>query len=1008
MRPFRFCFYLLIAFVLVDSAYSQTPATMQQFGSFGGGPDVINLGSLNSHITIPIRHKAGRGTDFDLSLTYDSSVWAPVTSGSTKSWQPVSSSTVPGWQGLSLAGESYYSYWMSYSGLWRITCDGYNYYNYETWTYSNFSYADISGVGHSYPSIYYSYTDYQGHSYPGCGPALGFSPSGNTQSALAADGSGFTMYMSPNCCGSTPGVYIVDKNGTKYYPPYFSQSPSTCTSSTDRNGNQITCNNGIYTDTLGQTAINILGSAPSNTTLSYAAPNGTATFTVKYTAYTVQTKFGCTSPAVSEYGPKSMNLVSEIDLPDGSKYLFDYENTPNDTHTPRYRTGRISSVTLPTGGTTTYTYTNGNFTSGASGGIVCADGSAAGLVRTTNPGGQWTYNRGGTAPSYTTTITDPLNQQTFLQFERDNGYYLTGWMFETQRKVYSASSSLLQTMSTCYNGNTSCTPTSAVSAPITQRNVTSQFGTSGLQGLQVYSYDSYGNPTKEVDYDYKSGTPATILRSVVTSYQTFNNSYTGSYERPQQITICNGTGTSTACGTGTVVAQTTYSFTDTVTTSPSGTTQHVGVSAGRGNVNSVSDLVAGSTTLNKSFAYWDTGVVNTATDVNNATVTSSFQNSTSSCGNSFPTGVKVTGTGLPSAGLSTSYTWNCTGGVITSVTDENSQVTTTSYANDMYYWRPDYVKDPTGATVNYCYGLYNGTSCTVKDTQVESYLNFNSGNSTVDKLTTVDGFGRPILSQTKQSPSATNYDTVETDYDALGRVVRTTLPFQAAAGVINSSAPGTSTSYDALGRVSQVSDSGGGVTTYTPSSNGTNNDLLVKTTGQPSGENPKQRQLEYNGLGQLTSVCEVTAGTTAYPGGNCAQNSPLTGYYTTYGYDVNGNLLAVTQNAQASSGSQQTRSYMYDGLGRMTSETNPEIGPSTGATPVNYTYDTSTSPCMTGTYSGDLVMKVDPQGTTTCFTYDALHRKTSTTYSGGLRERDSEQVFCLRRRDRQWHGDGER
>ena len=309
MRPIRFCLCILLAVVFVDSAQGQSPvATIQSFGSYGGGPDVINLGSLNSHIAIPIRHKAGRGTDFDLTLTYDSTVWTPLISGSTRSWQPVASTTVPGWQGLSTAGQSFLSYSMVYSGPWRITCDGTNYYNYETWTYSGFYYSDANGAAHSYPNIYYSYTDYQGHPYPGCGPALGFSPSGSTQSSLASDASGFTIYVTPNCCGSAPNGYIVDKNGTQIKPPFLSQAPSTCMSVVDRNGNEITCSNGTYTDTLGQTAIAIVGTAPSTTTLSYAAPSGTATFQVKYTTYIVQTKFGCTNPAVSEYGPTSMNL----------------------------------------------------------------------------------------------------------------------------------------------------------------------------------------------------------------------------------------------------------------------------------------------------------------------------------------------------------------------------------------------------------------------------------------------------------------------------------------------------------------------------------------------------------------------------------------------------------------------------------------------------------------------------------------------------------------------------
>jgi RHS repeat-associated protein len=97
----------------------------------------------------------------------------------------------------------------------------------------------------------------------------------------------------------------------------------------------------------------------------------------------------------------------------------------------------------------------------------------------------------------------------------------------------------------------------------------------------------------------------------------------------------------------------------------------------------------------------------------------------------------------------------------------------------------------------------------------------------------------------------------------------------------------------------------------------------------------------------------------------------VTGYWTKYTYDVNNKLTGVTQNAQSSS--TQSRSYAYDDLGRMTSETNPESG--TAA----YTYDTDS---ICGTSKGDLVKKVDAVGNTICFAYDALHRMTSTTYSG--------------------------
>jgi RHS repeat-associated protein len=256
-------------------------------------------------------------------------------------------------------------------------------------------------------------------------------------------------------------------------------------------------------------------------------------------------------------------------------------------------------------------------------------------------------------------------------------------------------------------------------------------------------------------------------------------------------------------------------------------------------------------------------------------------------------------------------------------------------------------------------------------TALEAALNFNSNNSTSDQLTTLDGMGRAHVQQTKQSPSATTFDSVELDYDVLGRPSRTTLPYSATAGQTTSpSGPGVTTTYDALSRPHIVTDSGGGTTTYTYS----NNDVLIAIGPAPTGENTKQRQLEYDSLGRLTSVCEIT---TILPGnGSCGQTTAQTGYWTKYTYDALGDLLTVTQNAQASAANQQTRTYTYDAMGRLTSEKNPEMAQNTTA----YTYDTDTT--CTPAAKGDLVKRIDPVGNTTCYTYDALHRTTSSTYSG--------------------------
>jgi len=303
-------------------------------------------------------------------------------------------------------------------------------------------------------------------------------------------------------------------------------------------------------------------------------------------------------------------------------------------------------------------------------------------------------------------------------------------------------------------------------------------------------------------------------------------------------------------------------------------------------------------------------------------------------------------------------TWNCTGGAQLTAVDENTQTATTAYT-DANFWRPASVTDPTGAVANLTY---------TGQTQAESSLNFNSSSSNSDALVTLDGLGRRHVSQIRKTPGGNNFDSTETDYDTLGRPSRITLPYVASAGGTNSSAPAQTFTYDSLGRTLSISDNAGGSRTFVYSQN----DVSVTRGPAPAGENAKRRQEEFDALGRLISLCEITAGTTAAPAGTCAQNASQTGYWTKYTYDALGRLTGVTQNAQSSN--PQTRTYVYDLLGRLTSETNPENGTTT------YTYDTDAT-C--GTSSGDQVKKVDAVGNVTCTAYDVLHRVTAITYPSG-------------------------
>jgi RHS repeat-associated protein len=895
-RAHRFLFVALLLALGVRPAVAQTATGTPAFNSFAGGPDVINLSNLNSHVVVPVFQKAGRADfNFTYDLSYDSSVWFPVGTSGSQSWNPVLNW---GWRGQTEVNMGYMSHSTS-TYTCQIWIEGtYHPPRYTTGhdtIFSNYVYHDSFGISHAFPGISFDFGP--------CGS--GTSP----ETAVAADGSGYTISSD----GSGRNT-MISRNGTVTNPPVGATSGSA--NGTDRNGNQISVSgSGVFTDTLGTTALTVSGSSPL--TFTYTAPSsGAASVTMSYVSYTMQTNFGCSG--ISEYGPTpNTPLVDRITLPDGTFYQFHYEVTPGFTGNV---TGRLSSVTLPTGGTISYSYTGGN------NGITCADGSAAGLTRTT-PDGTWTYARtAGSGAAYTTTINDPQNNQTVIQFQG---------LYETQRQVYQglqASGTLLQTINTCYNGSAPPCPGTGITLPITRRSVFTVL-TGGLQSEHDDLWNGFGLPSELDDYDFGSAPHGPLLRKVLATYAALGNNI-NSFR--QSVTIQDGAGNT--------ISQINNNFDETAVAATSGTPQLVAISGSRGNLTSVNKYTQSGVFLTERNTYFDTGNVQTATEMNGAQTTYTY----GACGNSFPTSVSEP------LNVSQSMTWNCTGGAQLSTTDENNQTTTTAFT-DLYFWRPASVTDPTRAVTTF---TYNGAS------SVESILLFNGGNSGVDVLTTVDGLGRTKLRQTRQSPSSSVFDTVETDYDNLGRVSRITLPYVATAGVTNSTAPASTTTYDALNRLLQVTDGGGGY--FSESYN--QNDVFVTQGPAPTGENAKRRQLEYDAMGRLASICEITSATQS---GACGQTSSQTGYWTKYTYDPRGRLKSLTQNAQAS-GSSQTRTSVYDWIGRLTSETNPESGTT------SYYYD-SDSTCGLN-LPGDLVKKVDAAGNTTCYWRDALHR-VGQTYS---------------------------
>jgi hypothetical protein len=559
--------------------WAQVSTGTPAFGSFTGTPDTVNLGNLNAHWDIPIRNKAGRGQNFTYDLINDSSVWYPVTSGSTKTWQPAINW---GWQGLAQAGSVYATYNMTYS---QGTCGQYGQGWYKIWNYTSVALSDEHGVYHSFNA---SGTYFTSSGDTACPPNSGAQPSGTIRTT---DGAGWILYFSIS--QGSMGLSFYTPQGTYVNAPIYVNSvpPSPSGSTTDTNGNVISWSNGSFTDTLGQLALGITGSAPSNTTLSFANNSGGySTYTVSYVSKNIKTNFGCAG--IGEYSASNVSLVSSISLPEGTSYQFTYENTPGYSG---YTTGRLASVTLPTGGTISYAYT------GSNNGIECADGSTAGLTRTT-PDGATTFSRSGSGNAWTTTEVAPsyngVQDQTILHFLTDGFNF-----YEIERQVYSGSSTLLETKLACYEANDSSCSSSIgdsgtkVTAPITRIKTTNQMqGASGMQSSgSLDTYDSAGNIVTHAIYDFAAG--ASFGNLLQTTTTTFSTAYsTVGIEVPVEVKLTDGQSNQ--------ISDTKYGYTSGVTTT-SGTPSHVTNYQTVQNQSSVQNWVAGSTYQTTSFAYFD-------------------------------------------------------------------------------------------------------------------------------------------------------------------------------------------------------------------------------------------------------------------------------------------------------------------------------------------------------------------------------------------------------------------
>jgi RHS repeat-associated protein len=795
----------------------------------------------------------------------------------------------------------------------------------------------------------------------------------------------------------------------------------------DPNGNQITISAGTMTDTMGRsipmpptsqsssnasTSLCPAGALPATLAVYWTPPgyNGVSQkylFCYANVPVNISTLAENTANAVSG----TITMLQSITLPNSTWWLFAYNDTDGTSYNGKPTNyGSLTQITLPTGGTISYTYvTGGSPTDRASRWVASRtvnanDGTGAHT---------WTYSYGSPG-----TVTDPLGNVTVHTFGTASGACTSScWPYEVLTQYYQGSQTsgtLLKTVATTYQfaGSGSNMPNVAipevplsttVTWPNSQVTETVKAYDSGFTYVGDYDQGAagytgiYGKVVAQTDYDYGSGAKGSPLRTTNTSYawQSPNPNYS-SYlsnnllDLPYSVQVVNGSGTQ--------MAYTYYGYDGSGLQSSGVTEQHVAGESYPGNQTSVHRWLNGSTVaqgsctgtvsngyLVSSKVYFDTGEVDTSTDPCGYPTT--YQYSSTYYGALLTTVTNA-------LGQSTIYGYDFDTGAVTSIEDPNLQTTTEQYD---ILTRPTEVNYPDGGETGYCYTDMGGSgfsTCTkagppyevVRTRAISSSPLLNEISKTV-----FDGLGR--LSQTQLSdPSGVDYTL--TTYDAVGRKSQVYNPTRCSPITTNCGETTwgyTTYVYDALSRVcvvgqpdgTAVSQSAGCPTSAPAGDVFTQNTPPCATVTDEAG---KIRTSCVDGLGRLTSLCEVASSPQFGPAAAaCGQPTPMTGFLTTYGYDALSNLLTVNQ------GSLGPRTFAYDSLSDLLCAANPETGNATCPTPDNGSYTAGTTRYGYDA-DGNMALRTRPapnqtRGSTTVATtyaYDALNRLTQKSYSDGV------------------------
>jgi len=434
--------------------------------------------------------------------------------------------------------------------------------------------------------------------------------------------------------------------------------------------------------------------------------------------------------------------MTGVVIPDGSKWRFDYD-------TSVYSLGNLMAVTTPTGAQISYTWSISSY-----GSYSWESKVATRTIFDGTNSNKWTYAfipNGNTA-----TVTDPLGNDTvYTQLGLGENLGVI-----SQIKYYSGSSTgsgtWLKTVANSYRDLPNpFTADINQSAPDPQLLTgTVMTWADGHQSQDALTYDSgftfyddnygppiyyasvYGLVTARSHSDYGNGSPGPVIATTNTTYKYSSDSrYLAAniLDLPASVIVTDGNPTPNVC------AETDYGY-DEYALDPSGVTvQHVAApNSVQGNLTSVTRQLFTNpcapptptkTPLKTTYHVFDTGMRHTSTDSRMNTTTYAYS----------PTfyGAYVTQTTMPitsspsSANHIVSGNYDFNTGLLTSFTDQNSNVT--NYTYDVML-RPTNVTyaSPDGGQTNFYYA----------NTTTVEMQKLIAGTTWTDSFVYYDGLGR--------------------------------------------------------------------------------------------------------------------------------------------------------------------------------------------------------------------------------------------------------------------------